>query len=294
MSGHVVTSPPEPFAVRHLVVHVVPAATDNLVWLLVDHARGEAAAVDGPDARTVLAACAALGVRLTTILTTHTHGDHVGLHHGLRSDGLLGGVRVIGSAATASDIPGLTDPVVDGDVVDVFGVPFRVMRTDGHLTGHVCYVTDGAVFCGDTMFGGGCGYVFDGPMDAMFQSLLRLAGLPGATRVCCAHEYTEDNLRFAWLLEPDNHALADRVARVWAVRAAGGCSVPSTIEEERATNPFLRPGAPRLVRSLSDRGLVADPTDALAVFTAARLFKNQGPHKELADPLDAARALLAS
>jgi hydroxyacylglutathione hydrolase len=227
--------------------------------------------IDGPDAD-------GLPPDVSVILNTHTHGDHIGVNRAFAAQGRLGDIRVYGSAAAAEPIPGLTDAVTDGDVVAVGDLRGRVLRTDGHQTGHVCYVFDDALFCGDTLFAGGCGYLFDGPPAAMFDSLTRLAALPGRTRVCCAHEYTEDNLRFAWFVEPDNEALAARIRDVWARRARGETVVPSTIAEERATNPFLRPGSPGILRRLSALGILVDPRDPGAVFAALRQLKNQRPH----------------
>lgn len=264
-------------------VELVPVWRDNLVWIVAPAGTDTAWAVDGPEAGPVLDACARLGRRLTTILTTHVHPDHIGLHHDLERRGLLGGIRVIGGAAAPVPIPGLTDALDDGDARTVDGIPIRALRTDGHQDGHLSFLVDDVLFCGDTLFTGGCGYLFDGPPDAMFRSLMRLAALPGATRVCCAHEYTEDNLRFAWMVEPGNAALAARIRAVWAIRAAGGCAVPSTLEEERATNPFLRPGSPRLRAELAARLPDADLSTHAGVFAAARRLKDRKDHAALTD-----------
>lgn len=277
---HVVTRVPPPFpaAGGRLRVHTVPAAQDNLVWV-IEAADHTAAAVDGPNATAVLDLCAREGLRLTTVLTTHTHGDHIGLHHHLDLEGRLGGLRVVGSAATADAIPGLNEPVVEGDVVAFGGASFEVWRTDGHLTGHVCYVGEDVLFCGDTLFAGGCGKVFDGPMAAMARSLLRLGALPGAVRACCAHEYTLDNLRFAAWVEPDNAALLERWAAVAAIRAEGGCTVPSTLASEQATNPYLRPGSPTIrarLEALCPGVSLDTPVDVIG---ALRALKDSGRHR---------------
>jgi hydroxyacylglutathione hydrolase len=276
---HAVTSIPSPWraASGAFEVHLVPVWRDNLVWLIAPRDTDTAWAVDGPEAGPVLGACARIGRRLAGVLTTHTHPDHVGLHAELARDGQLDGLRVFGSAAAASAIPGLTDAVVDGDVVTFDGLTARVLRTDGHQTGHVCYAIEGALFCGDTLFAGGCGYLFDGPPAAMFESLMRLAALPGPTAVFCAHEYTEENLRFAWMIEP-TEALGERIRRVWATRASGGCSVPSTLDEERATNPFLRPGSPTLRAELARRLPDVDMSTHAAVFAATRRLKDLKAH----------------
>ena len=239
---HVVTHPGPPWRSPdgRLEIHPVPAWQDNIVWIAACVETGEAAAVDGPDAAAALAYCEAKGLRLTTILNTHTHMDHVGINHDLAGRGRLDALRVFGPRRAADAVPGLTDPVDEGDTVHVGRVEGRVLTTEGHIDGHVSFVFDHALFCGDTLFAAGCGYLFDGPPRKMYESLRRLVALPGATRVFCAHEYTEDNLRFAWSVEPDNEALADRIRRVFALRARGECSLPSTVEEERATNPFVR------------------------------------------------------
>ncbi len=281
--GHVVTTPRPPFPTSSakLTVHQIPAARDNLIWLIV--AGDEAAAVDGPTAAEVLAYCDAHGLRLTTIFNTHTHHDHIGINVALQAGGLLEGMRVVGSRTRAADVPGLTEPVDEGDTVTFGGVTGRVMLTEGHIDGHVSYVFDDVVFCGDTMFAGGCGYLFDGPPAKMHESLQRLAALPADTKVCCAHEYTQDNLTFAWSIDADNDALAARIAEVWAVRGRGECTVPSTIGLERATNPFLRASEPavrqRLQAAMPDRDLRSDE----GAFAAARALKDRKDYRNLTD-----------
>lgn len=272
---HVVTVPMEPVRLPcGLVLHQVPAAHDNLVWLL-EAPDGTAAAVDGPFAAPVLEACARLGLRLTTILTTHTHGDHVGLHHDLAGQGLLEGLRVVGCADRRAEIPGLNEAVDEGDVVVFGGATLRVWRTEGHQAHHLSYVTEGAVFCGDVMFAGGCGRIFEGTPAQLFASLLRLAELPADTLVCCAHEYTAGNLVFGRAVEPDNAALAERASRVTAVLAEGRSAVPSTIGEERATNVFLRPGAAGVRATVAGWG-VAEDAGWVEVFAAVRGAKDRG------------------
>ncbi len=289
---HAVTRPadPIPLAGGALLVHQVPAAQDNLVWLISSPSSMEAAAVDGPDAAPALAACAALGLRLTTILNTHTHLDHIGINHALGDR--IRGMRVIGPGRRAAEVPGLTEPVDDGDRFELFGVGFEVWLTEGHIDGHVSFLTEGAVFCGDTLFGAGCGYLFDGPPAKMQASLSRLASLPEATLVFCAHEYTQDNLRFAYTVDPKNQALADRIRTAWQVRAQGASTVPSTIGLERATNPFLRGQDPairaRVAESMPDSSL-GGPVE---MFAATRALKDRKDYRRLADdglPLSADR-----
>jgi hydroxyacylglutathione hydrolase len=281
---HVVTKPNPPFLAcgGRLVVRQVPAATDNLVWIATCAATGETALIDGPGAEEALACCREAGIIPTQIWITHTHGDHVGIAKDLLGSGL----PVIGCRATADAIPGLTRGVDAGDTVRLGALEAKVLRTDGHLTGHISYcfeAEDGAVFCGDTMFAGGCGYLFDGPPEAMFASLLRLASLPPGTRICCAHEYTLDNLRFAWSVEPGNAALAERIRRVRAIRADGGCAVPSTLGEERATNPFLRPGSPELLARVAAETPELDASRPDRVFAATRALKDRKAYRSIPD-----------
>lgn len=282
---HVTTTVPEPFPLEggRIRVHAIPVWQDNYAWLLVDAEAGRAAVVDGPEAGPVLDACARLGVVLDTVLITHHHPDHVGILRDLEAQGRLGDLRVVGPAALAEHVPGLSEPVDEGDTVAWGPLRLAVWRTDGHVTGHVTYVADGAVFCGDTLFAGGCGYLFDGPPEAMLRSLLRLAALPGETRVCCAHEYTQDNLRFAWTVEPGSAALAARIRAVWALRARGVGTVPSTLEAERATNPFLRPGAPEALAKLRARWPERPLDTAAERFAAVRAWKDTGEHKVVDD-----------
>jgi hydroxyacylglutathione hydrolase len=262
---HVVSQLPSPFDTADglLSVHQLPAATDNFVWALVPKNGSGVAAVDGPDAVAVLALCERLQRPLVAVLNTHTHGDHIGINRDLEKRGLLAGLRVIGPKKVAHKIPGITELVSEGDRICLGGSTATVWQTEGHLDGHVSFVFPGAVFCGDTLFAGGCGYLFDGPPSKMHDSLARLAQLPGDTRVCCAHEYTQDNLRFAWSVDPDNTALAARIHQVWHLRAQGHATVPSTIAEELATNPFL--------------GL------DLTAFTARRALKDRKLYKAITD-----------
>jgi hydroxyacylglutathione hydrolase len=281
---HVVRIPPEVAKGKHgtLEVHGVPAWQDNLVWLIVHVATGECAAVDGPDATAVLAYVDAKGLRLTTILNTHTHGDHVGINRDLERRGLLASMRVYGAEKKASEIPGLTHPLHDGDRFELFGEEVSVMLTEGHIDGHLSFFVDGMLFSGDTLFAGGCGYLFDGPPSKMHASLTRLAALPDDTRVFCAHEYTQDNLRFAYSVEPGNEALTARIRDTWARRARGECTLPSTIGLERATNPFIRTEARELVAHVG-QAMGRELESELEVFTATRALKDRRDYRSLGD-----------
>ena len=284
---HVVStpSPPFPIAGGRIEVHQIPVWQDNLVWLLVDRTTREAAAVDGPDAGLVLEYCADRDFRLTTILNTHTHMDHVGINHDLAGRGLLAGLQVFGPGKKAREVPGLTHEVDEGSEVSFGQTQARVMLTEGHIDGHVSYVFQGAVFCGDTMFAAGCGYLFDGPPQKMHDSLSRLAQLDEDTRVCCAHEYTQDNLRFAWSVEPDNDALAERIRKVWVERNRGRSVVPSTIGEERATNPFLRTHSPTIVAAVQNAFPDRPLGTPVEIFAATRALKDRKDYRKADDSI---------
>lgn len=283
--AHKVTVPRSPITSTSgkLQVAQIPAAQDNLIWLIIDVESRQAAAVDGPDAEGVLAYCAAHGLTLTTVLNTHTHGDHIGINADLERRGLLSSIRVYGYEGTRDLIPGITDPVTEGSKVTFGGVTGTVMLTEGHLDGHISYVFENFLFCGDTMFGAGCGYLFSGPPQKMHDSLTRLSTLPGNTWVCCAHEYTEDNLRFAWSIEPDNTALTKRIQSVFALRQRGECSVPSQMQEEVATNPFLRHGSATLINNVKLAWPDKTLNNAAEVFAATRALKDRGDHKQIPD-----------
>ncbi|MAT26453.1 MAG: hydroxyacylglutathione hydrolase [Sandaracinus sp.] len=282
---HVVTEPRAPFRTADgaLEIHQIPAARDNLIWLAVCTATGAGAAVDGPGAGEVLDYCAAKGIELKAVWNTHTHWDHIGVNADLQKRGKLEGLEVFGPAKKAKDVPGLTRGVDEGDVARIGKVEAKVMLTEGHIDGHVSFVASDAVFCGDTMFAGGCGYLFDGPPEKMHRSLERLAELEGGTRVCCAHEYTQANLRFAWSVEPDNEALAERIRAAWALRAKGGCTVPSTIAEERATNPFLRHHSATLKAKVAEAFPERDLSTPVAVFAATRALKDRKDYEAIPD-----------
>ena len=283
--AHVVTRPSEPFlsATGALMVHQIPSASDNLIWLAVCTQTGIAAAVDGPEARSVLAYCQEHRIRLTTILNTHTHPDHIGINRDLERTHQLSSLRVVGSASRADEIPGITERVREGSRFQLGDASGVVWLTEGHIDGHVSFLADGVLFCGDTLFGGGCGRLFDGPPEKMHASLQRMAKLPGETAVCCAHEYTEDNLRFAWMIDRDNPVLKQRIRGVWAIRRMGGSTVPSTIAEERETNPFMRVAEPSIQWAVTQHFPEVDARDGAQVLAALRAWKNRGDHKAMPD-----------
>ncbi|HAN30512.1 MAG TPA: hydroxyacylglutathione hydrolase [Myxococcales bacterium] len=281
---HVVTITHRPFqiAAGKLVVHQVPLHQDNLGWVLVHPTTSQCYLVDGTDAGPYLSLIQARGWTLRGVLITHTHPDHIGVVKDLDNRGLLDELQVIGFEGRSAEIPGLTRGVGEGDELDILGAKARVWLTEGHIDGHICFVFDGAVFCGDTMFGGGCGYLFDGPAATMFESLGRLAALPDDTRVCCGHEYTADNLWFASTVNPSNRALQRRVERARELRRKGHALVPSTIELERQTNPFLvTHGRAELCASVH----LPESTASAEVFASLRRLKDSKDYKRQPNPV---------
>lgn len=246
----------------------LPVLNDNYVYLLRDAASGQVGVVDPAVAEPVQAALRARGWQLHVILNTHHHPDHVGANLELKA---ATGCRIFGPANEAARIPGLDVPLAEGADFRLGQSPARILDVPGHTAGHIAYwfEDEAALFCGDTLFALGCGRMFEGTPAQMWHSLEKLRRLPDHTRVYCAHEYTESNARFAVTLEPGNAALMHRVAEVRAARAEGKPTVPSRLDEERATNPFLRPESAELQRSL---GLQA--ADAVATFAAARKAKD--------------------
>ena len=251
-------------------VHCVPAFDDNYIWLIQAEGSRRVVAVDPGDEEPVRAALARTGLELAAILITHHHGDHTG---GVRD--LLAQFPVPVYGPAHEPIATLSDPVREGDrlVLDGGRLSFQVLDTPGHTRGHVSYVGHGALFCGDTLFTGGCGRLFEGSPEQMHASLEKIAALPDATRVYCAHEYTLANLKFARIAEPDNDALRQREEDALRRRAANQPTVPSTLALERATNPFLRSTVPALVESAS-RFAGRPLRDAAEVFAVVRHWKD--------------------
>jgi hydroxyacylglutathione hydrolase len=252
-----------------LTVTPLPAFNDNYIWLL---ARGhEAAVVDPGDAAPVRRALDRLNLRLTAILVTHHHGDHVGGVLDLKAQT---GATVVGPAG--EDIEGLDRRLRGAEHVDVLDTRFEVIDVPGHTAGHIAYFaarhTPPLLFCGDTLFACGCGRLFEGTARQMMVSLDALAALPASTLVHCAHEYTLSNIRFALTVEPGNAALRERAARDEATRRRGEPTVPSTLGLELATNPFLRCDAPEVRASVAGRPV--DAVDRTAIFAALRKKKD--------------------
>jgi hydroxyacylglutathione hydrolase len=251
-----------------LQIHQIPVLSDNYVYLARDPATGTCAAVDPAVAEPVLAALDRLGWRLTHILNTHHHADHVGGNRELKA---ATGCTIIGNRDDAGRIPGIDVRVTEGDEVALGSQRATVIDVSGHTRGHIAYwfPDSAAVFCGDALFALGCGRLFEGTPGQMWSSLAKLRELPPETRVYCAHEYTQANARFALSLDPDNAALRARAAEIDSLRAEGRPTVPSTIGEERATNPFLRADAEDLQRAAGLAG-----RDAVTAFAEIRRRKD--------------------
>jgi hydroxyacylglutathione hydrolase len=228
----------------------IPVLTDNYIYLLHDTLSGETAAVDPAVAQPVLDVLKQRGWQLTYILNTHHHGDHVGGNLELKQKT---GCQIIGSAADKHRIPAIDRCVSDGEHITIGKHSSQVMETAGHTSGHIVYyfAEDNALFCGDTLFVMGCGRLFEGSAKQLWQSLQKLKTLPAETRVYCAHEYSENNAWFALSVEPDNLALQHKMTVIQQRRANNLPTVPSTIAEELATNPFLREDSPTLRKNLN-------------------------------------------
>jgi len=277
-------------------IHPLPAFEDNYIWTL--RSGDTVAVVDPGEAAPVRRYLEQTGTKLCAILVTHRHGDHTEGIAALAADCT---VPVFGPSLET--IAGVTRRLADGERIELpeLGIDFEVIAVPGHTRGHVAYYAPagplqggtrppggqragvasvgepygrrGLLFCGDVLFGAGCGRVFEGTMAEMQASLARLAALPGDTLVYCAHEYTQANLRFARAVEPDSAALLERSAAVAKLRSEGRPTVPSTLAEELATNPFLRWDAPAVIAAARGRR-GSPPRDAVEVFAAIREWKN--------------------
>jgi hydroxyacylglutathione hydrolase len=252
-------------------IAVIPCLKDNYAYLLVA-ANGDAVVVDASEAEPVRAAIARERVKPRAIWSTHHHWDHVGGNEELAREL---GVEVVGHASDRGRLPGLTHGVETGDVVRAGELQAKCIHIPGHTLGAVAYFveegSDRAVFTGDTLFAAGCGRLFEGTPAQMHASLSKLLELPGATRVYCGHEYTESNLRFAAHVEPANADVARARERAAELRRRSEPTIGTTLDEERAVNPFLRAGSPAIRASLG----IASDADDVTSFAAIRAAKDE-------------------
>lgn len=249
-------------------VHAIPAFADNYLWLLVSGR--QALIVDPGDAAPVVAELERRGLELAAILVTHHHRDHTG---GVEALARRFEVPVYGPRAESAKISGLTQLLQEGDSISTPVADFEVIAVPGHTLGHIGYLAPGWVLCGDTLFSGGCGRLFEGTPTQMHASLSRLAALPDETRVYCTHEYTLSNLAFASAVEPRNADLAAYRARATSLRNVGMPTLPSTIGLERRINPFLRAEVPA-VHEAAERESRQALSGPVAVFASLRRWKD--------------------
>jgi len=251
-----------------LTIIQIPVLIDNYIYLLHDPVSKETAVIDAALAQPVLDVLDKKGWRLTYILNTHHHWDHVGGNLELKQKT---GCKIIAAQLDRDRIPGIDIGVSEDNVISLGQHQARVISTPGHTSGHIVYhfAEDGALFCGDTLFVMGCGRLFEGTPEQMWNSLQKLKALPPSTRIYCTHEYTQTNGRFALSVEPDNSHTQQKMREVQQLRAENKPTVPSTIEQERATNPFFRADSINIQKNL---GLECQ--SSVRVFTELRKRKD--------------------
>ena len=247
-------------------ISLIPAFKDNYIWLLTG-ANRRAAVVDPGDAAPVLARLEAENLVLESILITHHHADHQG---GVGA--LVERFRPQVFGPENESITGCNRPLSGGESISILDCPVDVLAVPGHTLGHLAYVAEGVVFCGDTLFGAGCGRLFEGTPEQMFASLSALSALPDTTKLYCAHEYTAMNLRFAEAVEPESLQVKTRVEKVAEIRLRQQSTVPLSLAEEKATNPFLRSREVAVIAAAKQNGAVDD--SPVAVFAALRQWRN--------------------
>jgi len=255
-----------------MLVTVIPCLRDNYAYLLRAPGSRQALIVDPSESEPVSRELAAQDLKLAGILCTHHHHDHVGGNEELLSR--HGSVPVYGHTSDRGRIPGQTQFLADGETFAAAGLTFQALYIPGHTLGAVAYVGHGAAFTGDTLFAAGCGRLFEGTPAMMFHSLnVKLGALPDETLIYCGHEYTAANLKFAAHVEPGNAAVQDKARRVAELREKGLPTVPSTIAEERATNPFMRCSVPEVIEHTAPR--LGDSRSPEAVLAAIRAEKDE-------------------
>jgi len=251
-----------------LSIKPISAFHDNYIWAIVNQADRTMICVDPGNADPVLAFAYQHQLHLTHILLTHHHADHIG--------GVEKLVRVYPNASVYGPIDKristTTHPLVDGHVIHLESLSFKIIATPGHTSTHICYFEPNLawLFCGDTLFSGGCGRVFDGTIEDLYDSLTTLRNLPDTTKVFCGHEYTRHNLKFAARVEPENQSIIAYSLQLQ--ETMGECSLPSTIGLEKKINPFFRSDCPELAHFAQSQGL--DPNDAFVLFKCLRSEKD--------------------
>ncbi len=247
----------------------IPVLNDNYIYLIHDPVSTETAVVDPAVSEPVLDALASKEWQLTYIFNTHHHNDHVGANLELKQKT---NCQIFGSEADRKRIPGIDVELKHGDQVKLGDQVAHVISTPGHTLGHIVYhfPDSHALFCGDTLFSMGCGRLFEGSPTQMWQSLQLLKDLPGKTDIYCAHEYTQANGKFALTLEPDNPQLQQRLAEVKQLRSASKSTIPSSLDQELATNPFLREHSPAIQQSLN-----MTENEAVKIFAKVRELKDR-------------------
>ena len=262
-------------------VERIPTLGDNYTYLIIDEESGEAAVVDAPEVDPVVRRVDELGVNVTKILSTHHHWDHSGANPQLSEKY---GAPVYGHLSDKERIPAFTNGLEEGDRIQVGALEAEILFIPAHTTGHIAYVFPEAVFCGDTLFAGGCGRLFEGNPQMMHEALnLKLSKLSDDVLVYCGHEYTESNFKFALHLEPGNEALQKKMEWTKARRAKAASdwhdatdeemTIPSTIGDERATNPFMRVDSPEIIDSIQKAHPGSD-TDAVTILGHVRAMKD--------------------
>lgn len=250
-----------------LEIHQFPCLSDNYGYLVHDPVSGETAVIDTPDADRILSEAKSKGWTITQIWNTHWHPDHTGGNLKIKEET---GCVVIGPAGEEEKIPGLDRAVTEGSLVNLGTHAARVLDLPGHTLGHCAYSMedDGLAFVGDTLFALGCGRLFEGSAEQMWESLSKLKALPEDTTIYCAHEYTAANAKFAATIEPENKDLSAYSERVTELRSQNKPTVPTTLSAELAANPFLRADVPELQDAMGHSG------DAVATFAEIRKRKD--------------------
>ncbi|MEM7619706.1 MAG: hydroxyacylglutathione hydrolase [Pseudomonadota bacterium] len=240
---------------RHLEIHQFPCLNDNYGVLLHDPENNLTATIDAPEASVIISALAAKNWTLTHILNTHHHFDHTGGNEALKAQT---NCTIVGPAGEADKIPGIDQPLKEGDNFQFGNATAAILETPGHTAGHISYwfEQETVLFVGDTLFAMGCGRLFEGDAQTMWSSLQKIIALPKETVIYCGHEYTMSNAEFALALEPGNDVLQERVKHVKNLRAKEKPTLPTTLEQELATNPFLRTGNHNIQKRL---GMVGQP-----------------------------------